>query len=89
MIEYRLMLVSDRLDEGLEYHEGSLVFGNPSNVIDPHMIDEVLTLKADGDELQYIMDHFLNVRKLNNATSMIWTGDEAWFILANLMLSEM
>lgn len=48
-------------------------------------VHEVIEIQADGDELAYIERHFTNLKTVPGARSVNWFGDDAKFIVKNLV----
>jgi len=44
----------------------------------------IVAIQANGDELQYIRDHFINIPMLAMKRTAIWKGEFARFIYDNL-----
>lgn len=47
--------------------------------------DDVFTVQASDEELQFISDNFSNI-KMTTARVVIWEGEDARFILTNLKM---
>lgn len=43
-----------------------------------------ISIQADGDELEYILNQFTDIPKSNTVRVMQWFGDHAKFIATNL-----
>ncbi len=58
------------------WHKGDSLPEIPENAID--------SVRADGDELLYILENFTNLRQCSHRHFVTWRGEDARFIIRNL-----
>lgn len=46
--------------------------------------DTLISIVADGDELDFILEHFSNLRRITFKMPTTWVGEDAIFIVLNL-----
>lgn len=78
-INYKLF-VSPNVWSTLEWQIGNT---SPSNQIDEEGV-EIISIYADGKELEFIKDNFVNIPCRIGASTATWRGEFARFIYDNL-----
>ena len=56
-----------------------------SSPLNLHQFDSVKNIQVDGDELDYVYSRFPSLCMVRNAKSVKWFGDDAKFIVGNLV----
>lgn len=85
-----LYITTDKYCMGLQFgirHKFDLNNEDDRALITTTLIDNVVSIKADEDDLAFIRRHFSNIRMTVNAIEVIWVGEEANFIVKNIILA--